>query len=798
MSDNHDTGPRMLFANKLENEMYPPWKEYYMNYTNLKKLLKEGVILQNNWTEQDEQNFVAALDADLDKVFSFQVKQFEDLNGQLNVLQAQTESADKKFDADKFSTKLDEILNLAQELEHFQRINYTGFTKIVKKHDRIHSNYSVKPLLNVRLKSLPFHSEDYSPLLYKVGTLFSFLRDNYGVSESLAKLSSFNDASNTEFQSFKFWVHPDNLMEVKTTILRHLPVLVYKNELGDNAEQDDDDDDDDDEPVDKSNDLTINCLYFDNDHFELYNSKLTKINNSSTLRIKWIGKLLDKPKIVMEKKQFDANAHFSIDDKLVLKQKYINPFVISHQIPDKLNKLNDPKQVQEVHDFIVDNNLQPMLRTVYKRTAFQIPGDDRVRVVLDSDLTFIREDAFDSQLPIRDPHQWHRSDIDSNTSKPLSFLRKGEYSKFPYTTMEIKIKKSAMAKSRSISWINDLIHNSHLVKEIPNFSKFIHGVASLYLEDDKLDNVPLWFAELENDLSYNPEAYIPLRGAGGDDNESSQSIEAVADEDNLLKFKEMVKSGDGSGNFQPRSSSFSGSLLLGGVHDPSVDPKARIPRIQEVTEDEDSQGQSGAGGLTDDISSSEDDDDYDPKGRGKGALSKLFHLPSQFSKLIDVDSEDEEIDLPTGVIKPDSWIKNAGPIKIEPKVWLANERTFNRWLNVTATLMSLTFIVVNTTQRSNFVELSKVLAYFYFFLTVFACLWGYFIFIERRKIILERSDRHLDNVIGPLVVAVGLMLALVVNFVFGWKALDLDMDNDFYKNSPFHKSVHEFVVKVVS
>lgn len=782
---------QMLFATKLENELYAPWKEYYMNYNHLKKLLKEGVILKNNWTEQDELNFVAALDADLDKVYSFQAKKFEELNSQLNVLQGQTADADKKFDVDQFTQKLEKLLDSAQQLEHFQRLNYTGFTKIVKKHDRIHSDYSVKPLLNVRLKHLPFHSEDYSPLLYKIGTLFQYLRDNYGVSESLGKFSSFSDASNNDFQSFKFWVHKDNLMEVKTTILRHLPVLVYTNE-GNNAEQEDSGDDDEEESVANSNDLTINCLYLDNENFELYNSKLTKINNSSTLRIKWIGKLKEKPRIIMEKKQFDANAHFSVDDKIRLKQKYINQFVINKKVPGKLERLNDPQQVQDIHKFITDYNLQPMMRAVYKRTAFQIPGDDKIRIVLDSDITFIREDAFDLQLPIRDPHQWHRTDIDLNTANPSSFLRKGESSKFPYTTMEIKLRKLAMIKSGRLAWINDLIHSSHLVKEIPNFSKFVHGVALLYVEDEKLDNVPLWLDELEEDLTFNPESYIPLKVFS--DAQEQNKIEAVADEENLLKFKEMVNSSK-EGNIQPRSLSFSGLLLLGGDDALGYNgPKSRPSRIEEVTEDEGNTSPNF--GLTDELSSLEDDDDeeYD---KSKGPISKFFQLPSQLSKLIDVDLEEEEVDLPIGVSKPDMWIKNAGPLKIEPKVWLANERTFNRWLTVTAMLSTLTFIIYNSTDKSNFAGVAKAIATIYFVLTLFACGWGYYTFMERRKIIMERLSKHLDNVIGPLVIAVGLMAALIINFVFGWRQLKVDEGEDFYQANPGHLMIHQFILGVV-
>lgn len=789
--------PKMLFANKLDHEIYPPWKEYYLNYNHLKKLLKEGVILQNNWTETDEQNFVSALDSDLEKVYTFQHTKFDELNQELNRLQLLTELPLQKFEVDKFSTKLDELLTVAQELEHFQRINYTGFTKIVKKHDRIHSNYSVKPLLNVRLKSLPFHSEDYSPLLYKIGTLFQFLRDNYNIDQSLSKLSSFNDLSNLnhEFQSFKFWIHPDNLMEVKTTILRHLPVLIYnRNQRSNDNDDDDDEDDEDEDEVSKDNDQTINCLYFDNDHFDLYNNKLTKINNSSTLRIKWIGKLLDKPKITLEKKQFDLNSNFHIDEKISLKQKYISQYIIKHEIPKKLKKINLEESLTNILDFIKEYDLQPILRTTYKRTAFQIPGDDKVRIIIDSDLIFIREDTFDQQLPIRDPESWHRTDIDSKSNKPLQYLRKGESSKFPYSTMEIKIKKSSVKNFKNLNWINELINLSHLIKEIPNFSKFIHGVASLFLEDDKLDNVPLWFNELESDLSFNPELYLSTSRHEQAKKDSELIETGITDEDNLSRFKKMILNNKTS-SFQPRSASFSGSLIFNKDGEAESFQPTNVGTIEEIDE-----AGGNTQGLTDDQSSDFDEDDNDEgdDDRYKNPIKKILNIPNQFSKLIDVDSEDEEIELPAGVVKPESWIKNAGPLKIEPKVWLANERTFNRWLHVTTLLSTLTFVIYSSSKKSNFASLSDYLAYGYFALTVFSGLWGYYIFMVRRDIIKERSGKHFDNIFGPLIVAVGLFVALIVNFVFGWKSLDLDFNDEFYVNNALHKSIHEYVLEKVN
>lgn len=804
------TPQKMLFANKLECEMYPPWKNNYISYTKLKKLLKEGVILQNAWTDRDEQNFVSALDSDLEKVYTFQANKYDELNEYLNELQAATESPTASFDVQSFSEKLELVLNLTQELNYFQRLNYTGFIKIVKKHDRLHSNYSVKPLLNVRLKSLPFHLEDYSPLLFKISALFQFLRDNYDVNQSLSKLSSFNDDSAAEdFQSFKFWVHTDNLMEVKATILRHLPLLVYNSSNREGGYDDDEDDDDDDEDIGNfsKNDPTINCLYFDNENFELYNNKLVKSPNASTLRIKWVGKLYNKPKISIEKKSFEKSSEtYDVDEKFVLKEKHLDAFIRGtfdeEKYLRKMTKNGESKEnidaakkhIDSLSAYIKDNHVQPCLRTTYKRTAFQIPGDDKVRVVIDSDIYFIREDSFDQQRPIRDPLKWHRTDIDSKVNSPLSLLRKGEYVKFPYAELEIKVK--TQKKGKRLVWIDELVH-SHLVKEIPNFSKFIHGIASLFLEDDKLDNIPFWFNELESDMKIDPQqAYIDTR---------EKLAKLQTDEENLQKFKSMLaNSSTATTDHSARSKSFSGSILNSFVPTKLIDSDIGSPKTNGLSALPEAVAEETPTGDLDQSSDEEFDelDEISPKN----PLTKLLNLPNTFSKLLDVDSEDEEIVLPSGVLKPQNYIKNAGPLRIEPKVWMANERTFNRWLHVTTLLSTLTFIIYSSTSKANSYELATFLAYVYFALTIFSGLWGYFIFMKRRTVIMERSSKHLDNVFGPLIIALGLIFGLVVNFVFGFRAIAEQQKNgfstaglneDYFAANPFQKSILEFMFRLV-
>ncbi|QID84780.1 Phosphate metabolism transcription protein [Saccharomyces pastorianus] len=789
----------MLFGVKLANEVYPPWKGSYIDYESLKKFLKEDSVKggaddkKPSWDDSDESRFVEELDKELEKVYGFQLKKYKNLIERLTHLEKQTdsESAIKALDSDAFQRILEELLSESSELDNFKRLNFTGFVKIVKKHDKLHPKYpSVKSLLEVRLKELPSHSEEYSPLLYRISFLYNILRSNFNtMSQSLASASKFSSIASNDMdmnlKSFKFWVHNDNLMEVKTRILRHLPVLVYANvpsENDDLVNRFESDILNDDEIVASSSssgsnaengglgarsfDPLINTLYFDNEHFEMYNNKLLKLNSAPTLRLRWTGQLSDKPDIFLEKKTLIEDETTGKSDfdftKLQLKQKYINGFIFDGDKKFKdqtLKKLKDSgtsnreleklkEDFEDIQDFIIKDELQPVLRTVYTRTAFQIPGDDKVRITIDSNIVFIKEDSFDRKRPIRDPSTWHRTDIDANVTNPLKFLREGEYAKFPYSVMEIKVKgslDSSVSSNSMISnvklpkkhgqWLNDLT-NSHLVKEIPKFSIFVQGVASLYGEDEKLDILPFWLPDLETDIRQDPK----------------QAYEE--EKKKLKKQKEIQKKIDGMRRFS----------------------NINEPQRQEPAPHEESQNTTSQGDLEADDGSSDEETQDQPQSkrsrqtrRRRPKATFLRILAGKDPKLMGVDSEEEEIELPPGVKKPSNLLKNAGPVNVEAKVWLANERTFNRWLSVTTLLSVLTFSIYNSVKKAEYPNLANYMAYVYFALTLFCALWSYSVYMKRVNIIQQRSGQHLDAPLGPVLVAIVLFVTLVVNFVMAFR-----------------------------
>lgn len=182
----------MRFGKTLKASIYAPWQHHYIDYSKLKRLLREHETespsvegAENGggptWTEEDEETFVQELvNVQLDKVNAFQVETYKDLRARTSACEAKLEPLavegenapikdedERRRIARDTLQELDSITRDVSELEKFSRINFTGFLKAAKKHDRRRgARYKVRPLLQVRLSQLPFNSEDYSPMLY--------------------------------------------------------------------------------------------------------------------------------------------------------------------------------------------------------------------------------------------------------------------------------------------------------------------------------------------------------------------------------------------------------------------------------------------------------------------------------------------------------------------------------------------------------------------------------------------------------------------------------------------------------
>lgn len=743
----------MRFGKTLREAIYPPWAEQYIDYAKLKALLREnGPDEDKPWTEAEETRFCEELlNVQLEKIAAFQEKTFKELeqraskcDDQLRDIAPQDGNPKGELTVARLKeleAELDGILNEFRQLRRYSNINYTGFMKIVKKHDRKRGDrYKIRPMVSVSLAKRPFNTEQgYTHMMHKLSLMFFAVRQQLEGDPNARDVLSTNEEINNageSYKAYKFWVHPENLLEVKTAIARRLPVLVYSQQASLDTDP-------------SQSDPKITSIYFDNAKFALYNQKANKDRegDASSLRLRWYGQLDSKSDIVLEEKIIHHNGS-SEEEKLPIKEKYIQSFINgSYAMEKSIQKMERQGVPQEqitefrnrvttIQNFIKAQDLQPVLRANYTRTAFQTPFDDRVRVSIDTELVFIREDVWDSERPCRNPNSWHRLDIDENNLEyPFSTVNKGEISRFPFAVLEIKVKDDATKKG-SPQWVQDLM-SSHLVYPADGFSKFVHGIASLF--EDQVNILPFWLNQLESDIRQDPEqAFKEEEGR-----KAKQAEEAVMVGSYLGTSKSVANS------YKPAVSSPVG--------------KSYIDRARRVGESSDTPSRTSQQDATPVETTEQPEADVQPGRNGYGTFSSI--IPS-FSRAKYNQARRRNVELPPGVTEPLTWLKNDGDLKVELKVWLANERTFLKWSHICILLGSLS-ITLYTASGLNTVGEATGIAFLV--IALLAGLWGYYMQITRRKMIRERSGRDFDNIVGPLFVSFAMMIALILNFVFKWQ-----------------------------
>jgi uncharacterized membrane protein YidH (DUF202 family) len=431
--------------------------------------------------------------------------------------------------------------------------------------------------------------------------------------------------------------------------------------------------------------------------------------------------------------------------KFSIKDKYVKSFVDGDYKMDKaIQKMKrqsfTPEQVDAykktvnaIQNFVKEKGLSPVLRANYVRTAFQKPADDRIRIAIDTDVAFIREDTLDRDRPCRDPNEWHRLDIDdSEMTYPFKKMNQSEVNRFPYALLEIKLKEDGLRKRPS--WVEDLM-SSHLVHPTPRFSKFVHGVAVLF--EDYVNNLPFWLSDLEGDIRKDPQKSF----------EEEEQRRAQRHED-VMAVGSLIGAGAKSGSYKPtQSSPVSKSYLADRMSKDSI-AQALNNRSSGVANGE----ENGEG------SSRQQEEQQE---RSYGTLSSVipgFSL-SKYSRAKRASQQA----LPEGVVAPTEWIKNAGELKVEPKVWLANERTFLKWQHICILQGGLAVGLYTAAGKDT---VASIMGLVYVLIAVFAGAWGYGMLRVRRTMILERSGKDFDNMIGPMIISVSLMAALILNFFF--------------------------------
>ncbi len=215
-----------------------------------------------------EEAFFSCMDSELTKVEAFTLRKVTELRNLINDTDSKLRglNINNEEAVAGLQAQADDIAMKFLTLEKYVNINFMGFHKILKKHDKYCPANPCKTFYINRMHSQAWVRGDYSDVVVRLSAIYSALRNDQAGEEN-------TDPSQNFFRSTtKYWIKTEHVSKVKYAILKHLPVFVFGK--GNDAESD--------------SQLT-NSVYLDNDQLELYHGRLDKGPGALALRLRWYG-----------------------------------------------------------------------------------------------------------------------------------------------------------------------------------------------------------------------------------------------------------------------------------------------------------------------------------------------------------------------------------------------------------------------------------------------------------------------------------------------------------------------------
>ena len=592
--------------------------------------------------------------------------QSSDNSGTIADAEKASASADAAARASALRDALHDVQREFLRVEKFANLNTTACYKILKKHDKLLPSTVCCRYYMERLHSSPWVTADHSAVfVVQMADLFEKLRPK-APSKAPSEAQGNGPKGGPGAQNFvrstrKFWVSTEDVSTVKQTLAEHLPVFLMERQktrdsalppAGSSAVASG--------PGVAADSQMTSSVYLDNVSLGLYHNRLKKQPHSIAVRLRWYGLEPEEGPVFVERKTHRESwtGDESVKERFVLPADLVVPFLqgkhtwemekqrlkASHakKNPDGSKKMSSSELesirvlFSEVQAAVEAKQLQPTLRTVYMRTAFQVPYDASVRFSLDTSLCMLSENPRDAPT-CKASNRWFRN--------PEIPVHRTEVTRFPHAVLEIKL--ALDPGEDPPAWVDDLIRSGCLT-ELPKFSKFMHGCAVLF--PDIAQEVPYWVDD------------VSLR----------QSLQSSAS-------RETGAIPAGSNSRRVRPDPASSSTQLGGRGDAA----------QSRGDGEHSLTHPLLAGTGDDVvldlmgdsRVNADLGDADGFKRGGAAFRRGLSAGARFLR--------RKFRLGPGDDRPGergSAHPRTVPMRIEPKTYFANERTFLSWLH-TATLI---------------------------------------------------------------------------------------------------------------
>ena len=184
-----------------------------------------------------EEKFFKALDKEMEKVETFTNQMVDELKLRLSKLQSDVSSSKHNgsmpADEEEFKSRGDAIGTELLRLEKYVNLNFMGFHKILKKHDKHLPGNPCRAFYIARMQRQSWVTADYSVIVVQLSSIYSDIRGDDIPT---------NDGSDDKAQSFvrsttKYWVKMEDVSAVKYAVLQHLPVFLQKTSTGQSDSQ---------------------------------------------------------------------------------------------------------------------------------------------------------------------------------------------------------------------------------------------------------------------------------------------------------------------------------------------------------------------------------------------------------------------------------------------------------------------------------------------------------------------------------------------------------------------------------
>jgi uncharacterized membrane protein YidH (DUF202 family) len=582
-------------------------------------------------------------------------------------------------------------------------------------------------------------------------------------------------------------------------LTQHLPVLVFNP----NKEFD-------------RSDSAITSIYYDNpETWDLYEGRLKKTEGAEAIRLRWYGGM-DTETIFVERKTHreDWTGEKSVKARFAMKEKNVNAYMRGDLLPEAIFEkarkegkksekaiAEDERLAKEIQYSVLKKGYVPVCRSYYGRTAFQLPGDARVRISLDTELTMVREDNLDGKQ--RSGKNWRRMDI--GIDWPFSQLPAEDVERFPYAVLEVKLQTAAGQEPPE--WVRSLIA-SHLVEATPKFSKFIHGTATLF--PTRINLLPFWMPQMDVDIRKPVTHHFGIQRPGQSVNSSTSDDDIDSDDED----EDEEENGDATYGEASQDSTVTG--------DPTDEGVRELQAARSQLEDRDLEDRAAGNSLDieEQIASQPLYDEPDPlydsdeedaetdayeEARRVGGLTYAKALVKHhviaverlgltaLHKFANLRNPNQ---IPQGALNPlgsgeiqskrfkaPKGKKIHVPVRVEPKVYFAAERTFLSWVGSILPQLFFDSKLTKSTQLEfsiyigtiavtllNFgdkpTRVSFIAAGAFTVVSILSLLYSAGNYLYRAKAIRARRAIKYHDKYGPTALCVTLFIAIALNFTF--------------------------------